>query len=195
MLPILLAPTPSYSFIKLRNTNDLGLDNPDDPAVSRGNDGTHVFDFDASAGLTYRDLTVAVTGNNLIQGRWRMGDKDYKDASNTRQISALAQYNWKATPKVSFRPGAGMRYIQDYDVVAEINLAALFAGERISTGVTYRTNKDLIFSVGCQLSDVVYFGYSYDYAFSPVQSYTLGTHEIMISAFFGKPDEKDKDKE
>jgi lipid-binding SYLF domain-containing protein len=51
-------------------------------------------------------------------------------------------------------------------------------------GLSYRTGNTVITSVGARWNDM-YFGYAFDYSFSEIQNYTLGSHEIIIAVKIG----------
>ena len=79
----------------------------------------------------------------------------------------------------------------------DINLSAYFK-EDYWAGLAYRTGSgskivreslagrgsSLIIYGGARI-DKFFFGYSLDYAFSSIQRYTYGSHEVMIGVKFG----------
>ena len=51
-------------------------------------------------------------------------------------------------------------------------------------GISGRTTGDFIIMAGLKFRNY-YFGYSYDYGFNGISRYTLGSHEVCLSAKFG----------
>jgi hypothetical protein len=51
-------------------------------------------------------------------------------------------------------------------------------------GLSYRTNKSMILLLGIRIEGL-YFGYSFDWAFSEIAHFNYGSHEITLSYKLG----------
>ena len=63
----------------------------------------------------------------------------------------------------------------------ELNTTVVYK-EKIRMGLTYRIKESIVGLVGVNISDWILIGYSYDYNAMPVESYSSGSHEIMLQA-------------
>jgi len=79
---------------------------------------------------------------------------------------------------IVFKPSFLIRGTKDF-YLGEVNLSLLF-NETFWVGISYRTNTELSLILEYNLNKKLRIGYSYDYAFSSVQSRNSGSHEIFL---------------
>ena len=58
-------------------------------------------------------------------------------------------------------------------------------------GLSYRKSDAIVLLAGYTLQDNITFGYAYDIIQSGIREYSTGTHEIMLSIKFNRPQETD----
>ena len=83
--------------------------------------------------------------------------------------------------KVKMIPSVLLRYVPKYaPLSADFNATFIFI-ERIWLGAAYRLNDSYNFLLAVNITKAMRVGYTYDLTVSPLNKYTTGTHEIMVS--------------
>jgi type IX secretion system PorP/SprF family membrane protein len=97
---------------------------------------------------------------------------DYYFLLNTGYLFDISQ-NFKFLPStlVAFSPGDKLLY----DINAHFNLV-----NRLWIGATYRSNRSIVGLVHFQLNNQLKFGYTYEFDFGNLRTYSSGSHEVMI---------------
>ena len=91
----------------------------------------------------------------------------------------------EAGPSLAFKPSILVKYLPNAPVEVDLNCNALFFN-RLWLGLGYRTQDALIGMVEYNITPQLRAGYAYDYTLTDIQTYSSGSHEIMIGYDFGK---------
>ena len=90
-------------------------------------------------------------------------------------------YNFELGKKVHFVPSVLFKYVPNYaPITLDFNAMFVFI-DRVWLGASYRLNDSYNFSLAINLTRQVKIGYCYDLTVSPLNKFTTGTHEVMIS--------------
>jgi type IX secretion system PorP/SprF family membrane protein len=88
-------------------------------------------------------------------------------------------YLFDISPKLRFLPSALVAFSPNdkllYDLNAHFNLV-----NRIWIGASYRNNRSIGALLQFQVNNQLKFGYTYDFDFGNLRTYSSGTHEVMI---------------
>jgi type IX secretion system PorP/SprF family membrane protein len=87
--------------------------------------------------------------------------------------------------QVKLRPAFLVKYVQNSPVEVDVNLGVVIK-ERLTVGGTYRSGDSNDFFLQYQLSDKLRMGYAYDFAYTRLLPYNLGSHELMIGIDLGQ---------
>ena len=168
------------------NTNKLIFDNPIDPAVATSgylnkvrpdvNFGLWLYSSDYFAGLSV--LQVIPQGLEFAADTLKVKRKSYP------HMFLTGGYKLYAGEDVSIIPSVVLRYVDPLPLGVDINVKAQYR-DRLWAGAGYRVNDGISAMVGLSISSVFNIGYSYDYTTSKLQSYSRGTHEIVIGFMLG----------
>jgi type IX secretion system PorP/SprF family membrane protein len=145
---------------------------------------TSVWNPNVGAGLFYNSKTgyfgfsIPYLINNKVLAR-----KDI-DARSTgteeRYYFITAGKILTVNDNVKFKPSTLIRIQEASPIGFDINGNIIF-DERLSVGASYRTGKSLVLMSQFVLSNHFMVGYAYDYAFSALNNYSKGSHEIMLN--------------
>lgn len=91
----------------------------------------------------------------------------------------------EAGPSLAFKPSVLVKYLPGAPVEVDLNCNALFYN-RLWLGLGYRTQDALIGMVEYNITPQLRAGYAYDYTLTDIQTYSSGSHEVMIGYDFGK---------
>lgn len=91
----------------------------------------------------------------------------------------------EAGPSLAFKPSALVKYLPGAPVEVDLNVNALLYN-RLWLGVGYRTQDALIGMIEYNITPQLRAGYAYDYTLTDIQTYSSGSHEVMIGYDFGK---------
>ncbi|WP_083984978.1 type IX secretion system membrane protein PorP/SprF [Geofilum rubicundum] len=95
-----------------------------------------------------------------------------------------AGYLYQLNPQLSLQPSTLIRYNPDQSAIVDISANALIQN-RVWTGITYRTNSEIIGMAGWQVSPQLRVTYSFDYPTGDLSSLNSGSHEISLQFDFG----------
>jgi type IX secretion system PorP/SprF family membrane protein len=162
--------------------DDVTRETPDDPAF--GENETVV---DPQVGFG-----VAWYGNNFFSG-FSISDLFYKNAVDPESpffepsksdYVLTGGYLFKATSAIKLQPSVLVRFNPDEFTLIDYSATAIIQN-LIWTGLTYRSNKELIAMVGWQVTPQLRFAYSFDYPTGDLANMSSGNHEVSIQFDFG----------
>lgn len=93
-------------------------------------------------------------------------------------------YLFPASHTISLQPSTLLRYFPNQTAVLDLS-ANVIIRELIWTGLTYRTNRELIAHLGWQVNDQLRVAYSFDYPTGSLGFLNNGSHEISIQFDLG----------
>ncbi|MBN2482356.1 MAG: PorP/SprF family type IX secretion system membrane protein [Bacteroidales bacterium] len=146
---------------------------------------------DAGIGINYLtgEWHIGVAVAQIFQTRLKIGNaEEYKSSEDIklkRHYFILADYRfsipqnnrWEIEPSTVIMFNEMLKVQSDLTVKAYYNRQYWF-------GLSGRTTGEFIVMLGLKFHNY-YFGYSYDYGFNGISSYTYGSHEISLSVKFG----------
>jgi type IX secretion system PorP/SprF family membrane protein len=106
--------------------------------------------------------------------------------NNAQQFLFHGKYTQAINEVAEILPSALIRIQKNSPVQADINTVFRFY-ELYSFGIGYRLNDAFIFTTAVKFSNQFEMGYAYDFTLSPIQSYSNGSHEIMLRYVFAYP--------
>lgn len=146
-----------------------------------------------------KDLYAGFSTQNLSESYIRLNnwDKEAAKVRLERQYQLMGGYRFAAIDFVFVEPSFNLKVAENVVSQLDLNVTAYFK-EDYWGGLAYRTGSSskiatetlggrgswFIIYGGARI-DKVFFGYSFDYTLSSLQSRTYGSHEIMIAMRFG----------
>lgn len=128
------------------------------------------------AGLSSKQLFQNETGSETI-------DNKNTYTKLARHFYGMTGVNISISDKVSFRPSLMAKYVQNAPWQCDINASFLFS-DIFWIGVSYRTEKAVVFLTEFNISKNLHVGYSYDVYLNKLMSANKGSHEIRIGLDF-----------
>lgn len=150
---------------------------------------------DLNAGLYfYHDVFwIGASGFQLLQSKLQFASSNSK---LTQHFYATGGVNIKLNKKNVLQPSFLLRYNGPVPYQVDGSLRWLY-DNKFWLGVTYRTDDAYCALVGFTYKDRISIGYSYDYTFSNIQKYGMGSHELWLSYTINKKkktlDEEDEE--
>jgi len=144
---------------------------------------------DANFGIAYmwKDLNVGVSMPQLL------GNKINYTETNTnvyttlrRHLIASVSYDvtLSESAEIDFYPSVMMRYVKGAPVQFDIN-ANFSWKDMLRAGISYRFDYAIGFNIGAKLNKNLIAGYTYEYVYTSLNSYSGGGHEVMLGFTFG----------
>jgi type IX secretion system PorP/SprF family membrane protein len=132
---------------------------------------------------------IGLSVSQIFESKMKIGNiEEYRyseDIRLKRHYYLLADYrfNMNRNSNWEIEPSAVLMANERLGFAADITIKAYYR-RQYWFGASGRTTGELIVMGGVKFKNY-YFGYSYDYGFNGISSYSLGSHEITISAKFG----------
>lgn len=140
--------------------------------IWRPNFGTGIYLYD-------ENYFVGISIPHLLNNSLKQDGIDVTSAKETRHYYASLGGVIKINNALKIRPSAMLRYAQNSPIQLDINTAFVLYN-RIILGGGYRTRSALYGNFVVQVNNKFKVGYSYDYATTAINSYSGGTHEVML---------------
>lgn len=146
---------------------------------------------DAGIGINYmtEKYHIGVAVSQVFQSKLKIGNQ--ADFQSSEEIQLLRHYTLLAdyriappgAPDWELEPSTMILMNEMFRIQADFSLKAYYK-RQYWFGVSGRTSGDIIVMGGMKYHRY-YFGYSFDYGFNGISSYSYGSHEICITAKFG----------
>ena len=146
---------------------------------------------DFNFGMVYNlnnQLYVGLGINQMIQSRLsnlNTNDLVIGDNKLVRHYNVSASYLTPLTDRFDLEPYTMLRTTFINAPQVEVGAKTTF-DDMLFAGVSYRHAESVIGLLGVQYSNFV-LAYSYDFTLSDIQTYSNGSHEILLAYQFGKP--------
>jgi len=108
-----------------------------------------------------------------------------------RHLVLLGGLKLDAGEKLAVEPSVMLRAVTGAPMQIDFS-SRLIYDEKYWFGLTYRTRAAWIAMVGFDISDHFVLGYAFDYATTELQSFSDGTHEIILGWKFNKKEKSNK---
>ena len=165
------------------NATELTFGQAGDPVL----DGikTVAYSPDADVGILFTDPNyfVGLSVSNLLQSALKIGGSDIPDFETDRHYWLMGTYRFTLSDMVELEPGALLRTPENWTPLGDLTLK-MYIAEQFWGGISYRTNKSMILLLGVRIEGL-YFGYSFDWAFSEIGHFNYGSHEITLAYKMG----------
>ena len=143
------------------------------------------------AGLYYSNkaLYVGLSVPRLVDNKVKFGPdgsttiKTLKVAPRLFTYYLTAGYLFTLNEDFKLRTNVMMNIVQNAPLQGNIG-ANLLIKDFIWAGLSYRTGSSLSIILGCQVNKQFLVCYSYDYGLNKIQTYSQGSHEIVLNYLF-----------
>jgi len=166
------------------NSDELTFGEEGDPVMD-GNFKTVAYSPDADFGVFFRDPNyfVGFSVSNLLQSAVKVGGNEIADFKTFRHYWFLGAYRFRLSDMLELEPGTILKTTENWNPQGDFTLKLHF-NEQFWGGLSYRTNKSVIMLLGVKVESL-FFGYSFDWAFSEIGHFNYGSHEITLSYKLG----------
>ena len=161
-----------------------------DPIINGGIESAVVPDANFGIYWHNKKFFLGLSANQLIQ--YKVDFINYDPSENTlaRHYFFMGGYKFRLNDKFELEPSTQVKFLPAAPLSVDLNLRGIYkedywGGVSFRTGVPLNTGKILIAMVGMQYKRYI-FGYAYDYPLTHLNSYTSGTHEIIIGINLNK---------
>jgi len=159
---------------------------PDDAAVPLNNESVIVPD--AGFGIySYSDkYYVGFSIPQLLETKVKFNDADRVEVGRLKQhYNFFGGLYFKISDKLGLEPSGLIRGVKGAPMQLDINMKAHLY-ESYWLGVSYKTREAVVLLGGIHLKKRFHLGYAYDLNFSDLQSYSGGSHQIILGVDFGE---------
>jgi type IX secretion system PorP/SprF family membrane protein len=178
------------------NTEGVQVTDENDPTIAYSKESAFVPD--ASFGLYWHNdkFFFGASANQLIEFKVNFEGIDGKelDASDNtlqRHYFIMGGYKFKLSKEFDIEPSTMLKFTEgSAPLNVDLNVKGYYKknywlGVSYRSGIPFDTGNSIVAMIGATYKHIV-IGYAFDYMFSNINSYTSGTHEIMIGYNFGE---------
>ncbi len=165
------------------NSSELTFGEDGDPVLNGIK--TVAYSPDADVGILFTDASyfVGFSVSNLLETALKTGGSDIAGFETPRHYWLMGTYNFRLSDMVELEPGALFKTPEIWDPQGDITLKVII-DEQFWGGLSYRTDNSMVLLLGVRI-DGLFFGYSFDWAFSEIANYNYGSHEITLAYKIG----------
>jgi type IX secretion system PorP/SprF family membrane protein len=144
------------------------------------------FDMNAGIYLYSADYFVGISAQQVAPSKIDFSEAYIRPQTGKTvpHFFATAGYRMMLGDDFNFIPSVMVKYVQPTPVQIEVNGKLQYL-DFLWVGGGFRQNDGMSAMAGINISNVFNVGYSYDYTSSRLNSYTRGTHEILIGFLIG----------
>lgn len=146
---------------------------------------TTAYSPDADFGIHFYDPSyfVGLSVSNLFQTSIKIGANEIADYKTFRHYWLMGAYRFRLSDMLELEPGTMLKTSENWNPQGDFTVKMII-NEQFWGGLSYRTNKSMILLLGIRIEGL-YFGYSFDWAFSEIAHFNYGSHEITLSYKLG----------
>jgi type IX secretion system PorP/SprF family membrane protein len=166
------------------NSGNLTFGEEGDPVLD-GNFKTVAYSPDFDFGMFFQDPNyfVGVSISNLMQSAVRIGGNEIAGFQTYRHYWVMGGYRFNVSQNIDIEPATLLKTTENWNPQGDFTVKVYY-DELFWGGLSYRTNQSVILLLGVRI-DNLYFGYSFDWAFSEIGHFNYGSHEITLSVKLG----------
>jgi len=140
---------------------------------------------DADVGIYFQDPNyfVGFSISNLLQTAVKTGGNDIADFQTYRHYWFMGAYRFRLSEMLELEPGTLLKTTENWNPQGDFTVK-LYFDDQFWGGLSYRTNKSMILLLGVKIEGL-YFGYSFDWAFSEIGHFNYGSHEVVLAYKLG----------
>lgn len=170
-----------------RSKLDFGQISPIDPAVINNGEFNKIKpDFGAGLWLYSASYFVGVSAQQIIPQKVYFADKKVSNTGSSLvpHIFATAGYRFDLDDDFSALPSIMLKYVQPAPAQIDLNMKIQYR-DNVWGGVGYRVSDGFTAMLGMNVSNTFNLSYAYDYTTGPLQTFSRGTHEIVLGFLIG----------
>jgi Bacteroidetes-specific putative membrane protein len=170
-----------------RSKLDFGQANPMDPAVINSGEINSIKpDFGAGIWIYSASFFIGVAAQQIIPQKVYFTDNrvDQIGSDLVPNFFATAGYRFFLSEDVSALPSVMLKYVQPSPVQLDINMKLQYR-DLLWVGAGYRIEDGFSGMLGLNISNTFNVSYAYDYTTSPLQSFSRGSHELVLGFLIG----------
>lgn len=122
-----------------------------------------------------------IAGYAIQNALYHKTESAYLDLANHYFINT--GYLFDLSPDIKAKPSILLKYVRGAPVEMDLNGIVWFY-DLIAAGVSYRSLASLDFILQVKASPQISIGYAYEYATTKLNTFSSGSHEIMLQYFF-----------
>jgi type IX secretion system PorP/SprF family membrane protein len=177
------------------NKDEITTDTPDELINASATNG---YVFDGNFGVYYSDRNMygGFSSQNLFESFFKLNNSEGSAVKLEREYLFIGGYRYDFTDDLFIEPSFNLKLTESLVSQIDLNFTT-YIKEDYWAGLAYRSGSSSVSSettsgsgssiiiYGGARVDKFYFGYSFDYTLSSIQSYTYGSHEIMVAVKIG----------
>lgn len=161
------------------------LTNPDDNAISYQVEKTFIPDASFGTYLYGPKYAVGISVANLFQSKLKINQNlDQNIMVRHYFLFGSYRFEFKNTPLIDIEPSVLVKTIETVKPQIDLNLR-FYYNDDYWAAFSIRPNDAFIFAIGLKINNY-YFGYAYDFTFSDLSSYTIGSQEFVFGINVGQ---------
>ena len=106
---------------------------------------------------------------------------------NDLQYNIIGGYIFDISDRTKFKPAVLLNYLPGIPVNFNLSANFLFL-DALTLGANYRINNSISGVAGLQVSNSIFFGYSYDYNTNGLGEFAGASHEAIVKFYLGRGD-------
>jgi len=122
-----------------------------------------------------------IAGYAIQNALYHRTESAYLDLANHYFINTGYLFNLSSDVKA--KPSVLIKYVRGAPVEMDLNGIVWFY-DLIAAGISYRSFASLDFILQCRVTNQISIGYAYEYATTKLNSFSSGSHEIMLQYYF-----------
>jgi len=170
------------------NTDKLSFDNPIDPAVGNSQILNRIKpDISAGLWLYSRDYFVGIAAQQIIPQQLSFsenGGVQLQSGKLIPHIFAQAGYRFYLNDDLTLLPSVMLRSVSPLPLGVDVNVKMQYL-DVMWVGASFRKSDGFAGMLGVNLNHSINIGYSYDITTSKLNTFTKGTHEILLGFIMG----------
>ena len=128
---------------------------------------------------------VGLAAHQLLGSKLTLYGQSIRENTLRRAYYAHAGYLIYLSESFELEPALVLKWSPPSPFQFDANVKATYLN-RVWAGISYRLRDAVSFMIGYKHNNRILFGYSFDYSYSRLRSYSAGTHELMIGYQFDK---------
>jgi type IX secretion system PorP/SprF family membrane protein len=161
------------------------LTNPDDNSITYQVEKTFVPDATAGVYAYGQNYTAGISVAHLFQSKLKINQNINKNVM-VRHYFLFGSYRFEFdnTPLIDIEPSLLVKSIETVVPQVDVNVK-FYYDEDYFAAFSVRPNDAFVVAIGMKINNY-YFGYAYDFTFSDLSSYTIGSQEIVFGINVGE---------
>jgi len=161
-------------------------DEPDDAAVPLNNESVIVPDAGFGIYSYSKKYYIGFSIPQLLETKVKFNDVDRVTVGRVKQhYYFFGGLYFFISDKLSLEPSGLIRGVKGAPMQLDINMKA-HINQTYWFGVSYKSREAVVMLAGIRIQKRFHLGYAYDLNFSELQSYSGGSHEIILGVDFGQ---------